>query len=125
MPEYDDKVQWYDACIEKQRSGDLEGAIADLKELSEAHPDDALAQAALSAFYGKQDRFEEAIVHGEKYTELEPEDAFGFTILSSLYQKAGRLKEAEEALMKSRQLTIAAQFEAQQQAQEAEKREGA
>jgi tetratricopeptide (TPR) repeat protein len=121
MAEIKDKVQWYDACIAQQRSGDREGAIDDLKELIEAYPDYALAYAALSAFHGQMDQYDDAIAYGEKYVELEPEDPFGFTTLSSLYQKAGNLPKAEEALMKSRQLTIAAQFEAQQKAQEAEK----
>ena len=100
--------QIYDEAIELQQAGKLEEAVAKLRELVGQDPDFALAHSALSVFYGKLDKYDEAIEHAQKVCDLEPEDSFSFMALSLICQKGGRLQEAEQAQMKARQVQVAA-----------------
>jgi predicted Zn-dependent protease len=95
MPTVD---QRYDEAIELQQQDKLKEAIDSLSALIDEHPDYALAHAALSVFYGKLDRHDEAIEHARKVCELEPDDSFSFMAMSLICQRAGRLGEAEDAL---------------------------
>ena len=90
--------QRYDEAIELQQQGKLEEAMGKLTALIADQPDYALAHAALSVFYGKLGRNDEAVEHGRKVCELEPDDSFSFMAMSLICQRAGRLPEAEEAL---------------------------
>lgn len=90
--------QRYDEAIELQQQGKLEEAIGKLSALIADQPDYALAHAALSVFYGKLGRNDEAVEHARKVCELEPDDSFSFMAMSLICQRAGRLPEAEEAL---------------------------
>ena len=90
--------QRYDEAIELQQQGKLEEAVGKLQALLADQPDYALAHSALSVFYGKLDRHDEAIAHAKKVCELEPDDSFSFMAMSLICQRAGRLPEAEEAL---------------------------
>ena len=100
----------YDEAIQVQQQGDLDGAIARLRDLLAQHPDYALAHGALSVFYSKLEKFDEAIQHAERVCELEPEDPFSFVALSLVCQKAGRIAEAERALRQARQAQAAARY---------------
>ena len=93
-----DADQTYDEAIELKEAGNLEEAIGKLEALIGEHPDYALAHAGLSVFYGKLERHEEAVRHGQKVCELEPDDPFSFMALSMICQKADRTTEAEEAI---------------------------
>jgi predicted Zn-dependent protease len=95
MPTVD---QRYDEAIDLQQAGKLEEALGQLEALIAEQPDYALAHAALSVFYGKLDRPDEAIDHARKVCELEPDDPFSFMAMSLVCQRAGRLPEAEQAL---------------------------
>jgi predicted Zn-dependent protease len=99
----------YDEAIALQQKGDLEGAVGKLHELLKEHPDHALAHAALSVFYSKLEKHDEAVEHGQRVCDLEPEDPFSFVAMSLICQKAGRLQEAEQALMQARMAQFAAQ----------------
>jgi tetratricopeptide (TPR) repeat protein len=90
--------QQYDEAIELQQQGKLEEAVAKLTAILGEQPDYALAHAALSVFYGKLGRHDEAIEHAKKVCELEPDDSFSFMAMSLICQRAGRLPEAEQAL---------------------------
>lgn len=103
------KEAMYDEAIAIQQQGNLEEAVGKLHELLEAHPDYPLAHAALSVFYSKLEKHDEALEHGQKVCELEPEDPFSFVAMSLICQKAGRLREAEQALMEARMAQVAAQ----------------
>ena len=105
MPTVD---QRYDEAIELQQQGKLEEAIGKLSALIADHPDYALGHAALSVFYGKLGRNDEAVEHAKKVCELEPDDSFSFMALSLICQRAGRLPEAEEALGLAMQKQFAA-----------------
>lgn len=100
----------YDQAIATQQKGDLDGAIAQLQSLLAQDANHALAHAALSVFLSKQEKYDEAMQHGQRVCDLEPEDPFSFVALSLICQKAGRIMEAEQALMMARQAQAAAKF---------------
>ncbi len=95
--------EMYDEAIQLQQEGQLEDAVGKLEVLVDQDPSYALAHAALSVFYGKLDKMDEAVAHGKKVCELEPNDPFSHVALSLICQKAGMIGEAEQALMQARQ----------------------
>ncbi len=95
MPTVD---QLYDEAIDLQQAGKLEEAVGKLESLIVDHPDYALGHAALSVFYGKLNRTDEAVEHAQRVCDLEPEDPFSFMAMSLICQRAGRIPEAEQAL---------------------------
>jgi predicted Zn-dependent protease len=95
MPTVD---QRYDEAIELQQAGKLEEAVGKLEQLVAEEPGYALAHAALSVFYGKLDRHDEAVQHAQTVCELEPDDPFSYMAMSLICQKAGRTADAEQAL---------------------------
>ena len=101
------EVQQYDEAIQLQENGQLGEAVAKLEQLAADHPDYALAHAALSVFYQKLERHDEAVEHASKVCELEPEDPFSFVAMSTICQKAGRIAEAERALAQAHQAQMA------------------
>ncbi|MCS7304704.1 MAG: tetratricopeptide repeat protein [Thermoguttaceae bacterium] len=100
-------VEMYDEAIQLQEAGQIEAAIEKLRQLLEQDPQYALAHAALSVFYGKLAKYDEAVHHAQKVCELEPEDPFSYVALSLICQKAGRLSQAEHAMFQARQVQIA------------------
>jgi Flp pilus assembly protein TadD len=88
------KEEMYDEAIALQQRGDVEGSVA---------------HAALSVFYSKLEKHDQAVEHARRVCELEPEDPFSFVAMSLVCQKAGRLSDAEQALMQARQAQFAAQ----------------
>lgn len=95
MPTVD---QLYDEAIALQQADKLDEAVAKLESLVVDHPDYALAHAALSVFYGKLSRHDEAVEHAQRVCELDPDDSFSFMAMSLICQRAGRIPEAEQAL---------------------------
>jgi len=63
MPTVD---QLYDEAIDLQQAGNLGEAVGKLEGLIADHADYALGHAALSVFYGKLDRQDEAVKHAER-----------------------------------------------------------
>ncbi|MCL2742841.1 MAG: hypothetical protein FWE67_03225 [Planctomycetaceae bacterium] len=100
----------YDTCMELHRSGEIGEAKERLIQLTEQHPEFALAFNALGAILKKEGQILQAIQYAEKYCELEPNDAFGFTILSSFCIEAGLRENAEDALMKAQDLRFKEHF---------------
>jgi Flp pilus assembly protein TadD len=90
--------QLYDEAVDLQQAGKLDEAISKLEQLIVTSPDYALAHAGLSVFYGKQDRYAEAVEHAQKVCELEPDDPFSYMSLSMICQRAGMIPQAEEAM---------------------------
>ena len=95
MPTID---QLYDEAIDLQQAGKLDEAVGRLESLIVDHPDYALGHAALSVFYGKLGRYDEAVEHAQRVCDLEPNDPFSFMAMSLICQQAGRIAEAEQAL---------------------------
>jgi Flp pilus assembly protein TadD len=91
-------VQLYDEAIELQQAGKMEEAIGKLEGLIAENADYALGHAALSVYYGKLGRQDEAVEHARKVCELEPDDPFSFMAMSLICQRAGRLPDAEKAM---------------------------
>jgi Flp pilus assembly protein TadD len=106
MPSVD---QLYDEAIDLQQAGKLEEAIGKLESLAVDHPDYALCHAALSVFYGKLGRYDEAVEHAGRVCQLEPDDPFSYMAMSLICQRAGRIPEAEQALGISMEKQWAAQ----------------
>lgn len=100
-------VETYDEAIQLQQAGQTDAAIAKLHELLQQDPKYALAHAALSVFYSRLEKHDEAVEHGQKVCELEPDDPFSFMALSLVCQKAGLIGEAERAMMQARQAQMA------------------
>ena len=88
----------FDEAIAVQQAGNLEGAVAKLQAILTDEPDFPLAHCALSVFYGKLGRHEEAVRHAERLCQIQPEDPFNFISLSIVHQKAGQTAEAEAAM---------------------------
>ena len=109
------EVERYDEAIQLQQDGDIEQAVAKLEALVADHPDYALAHAALSVFYQRLDRNDEAVEHAGKVCDLEPEDPFSFVAMSTICQKAGRIAEAEQALAQAHQAQMAAHRQASEE----------
>ncbi|MFH1268241.1 MAG: hypothetical protein ABIK89_21180 [Planctomycetota bacterium] len=105
MPTVDEA---YDEAIKLQEAGNMEEAVGKLRELLREAPDFPLAHAALSVFFSKLEKHDEAVEHAQKVCDLEPEDPFSFVAMSLVCQKAGRLPEAEQALMQARNAQAAA-----------------
>lgn len=96
--------EMYDQAAELKEQGDLEGAVAKLRELVEADPNYCLAHSALAVHLHKLGQPDDAIGHAIKVTELEPSDPFSFTQLSVIYQRCGRIQEAEDAMAKAHEI---------------------
>lgn len=92
----------YDAADQLKDAGELEEAVAKLKELLAQDPAYALAHSALAVLYGKLKRHDEAVASAQRVCELEPNEAFSFTALSVTYQRAGKIPEAEDAMARAR-----------------------
>ena len=103
--------QRYDEAIELKEAGKLEEAVARLESLAGDQPDFALAHAALSVFYSKMERHEEAIVEAQRVCELDPSDPFSFMAMSLTCQRAGKLAEAEQAMAQAMELQWAVRGE--------------
>ena len=95
MPTADER---YDAAIALQQSGKLAEAVAELERLAADEPQFALAHSALSVFYSRLQRHDDAVAEAQKVCELEPDDPFSFMSMSIICQKAGRIAEAEAAM---------------------------
>lgn len=94
----------YDEAEKLKIEGKLEEAAAKLHAALEQNPQYALAHSNLAVIYGRLQKHEEAIKHGEKVCELEPQDPFSFTAMSVTYQRAGKIQEAEDALARARMM---------------------
>jgi tetratricopeptide (TPR) repeat protein len=78
----------YDEGEKLKDQGNYEAAAAKFEELlqqDEAYP---LAHFALAVVYGKLNRHEDAVRHGQRACELDPEDPFSFTAMSVTFQRA-------------------------------------
>jgi Flp pilus assembly protein TadD len=87
----------YDEAIRIKDTGDLEGAVAKLREVIEVDPRHSDAHSALAVYLQKLGDFDAAIEHANKVVEIAPDDPFSYTQLSVIYMRCNRIPEAEEA----------------------------
>ena len=105
-------VQELYAEAEKLKAeGAHDKAIEKLGELLEMQEDYTLAHLALAILYGKVNRHDDAVKHGQRACELDPEDPFTFTAMSVAFQRAFQgtqnqefIKLAEDAMAKAHML---------------------
>ena len=71
-----------------RNEGKLEEAIAKLNELLKQDSGHALSHLALAVLYGRVNKHEEAVEHGQRACELDPNDPFNFTAMSVTFQRA-------------------------------------
>lgn len=96
----------YDEADRLKEAGDLEGAVAKLREIVAEDDTYALAHSALAVHLQKLGQFDEAIQHAVRVTELEPDDPFSYTQLSVICMRCGRIPQAEDAMAKSREVQM-------------------
>lgn len=97
--------QMWDEAVKLKDQGDLEGAVAKLKEGLALDPNHLLTHQALAVHLQKLHKPDEAIHHALKVTEIDPNDPFSFTQLSVIYQRCGKIQEAEDAMAKAHALS--------------------
>ena len=78
----------YSEAEKLKDDGNLEEAISKLQEIIEQDDSFILAHLTLAVLFGRVNKHEEAVQHGEKACELEPNEAFNFTAMSVTYQRA-------------------------------------
>ena len=83
-----DLTAMYDQADRLKDEGKYEEAIDKLNEVLSEDPNYVLAHLALAVLFGRVNKHEEAVRHGQKACELEPDDAFNFTAMSVTYQRA-------------------------------------
>ncbi len=96
--------EMYDEAIALNDNGNLEGAVAKLREVLAVDEKHLLSHLALAVHLQKLGQPEEAIGHAIKVTELDPADPFSFTQLSVIYQRCGKIQEAEDAMAKAHEI---------------------
>lgn len=97
-------VELYDEASKLKGAGNLEGAVAKLKEILAVEPNYVLAHQALGVHLQKLGHIDEAIKHATRVSELEPNDPFSFTQLSVILQRCGKIPEAEAAMAQAHML---------------------
>ena len=78
----------YSEAEKLKDAGNLEESISKLQEIIEQDDSFILAHLTLAVLYGRVNKHEEAVQHGEKACELEPDEPFNFTAMSVTYQRA-------------------------------------
>jgi Flp pilus assembly protein TadD len=94
----------YDEAHALKEAGDLEGAVAKLKEILAIDANHSLTHSALAVHLQRLGKPEEAMVHAKKVVELDPNDPFAYQQLSVISQRCGLIQEAEDAMEKGHQV---------------------
>lgn len=76
--------------------GKIDEAIEKLQQVLAIDPNHVLTHLALAVLYGRVDKHDLAIEHGEKACQLEPTEAFNFTAMSVTYQRAWQGTQKQE-----------------------------
>ena len=83
-----DLTAMYDEADKLKDEGKHDEAIEKLKAVLAEDENYTLAHLALAVLYGRINKHEDAVRHGQKACELEPEEAFNFTAMSVTFQRA-------------------------------------
>ncbi len=110
MPTPDDLYREHEKL---KAAGDYDNALAKLNEAIELDPAFVDGHLALAVLYGKLNRHEEAVQHGEQACRLAPNEPFNYTALSVTYQRAWQgtqdyiyIQKAEDAKAKAQMLEM-------------------
>ncbi|WJW76796.1 tetratricopeptide repeat protein [Thiohalobacter sp. IOR34] len=103
LAEYPDNVDLrYARALLAEKMDDLALAESDLRQIIEAHPENAHALNALGyTLADRTDRFEEALSYIEKAYKLSPEEPAILDSLGWVHYRLGNLDEAEKWLRKA------------------------
>lgn len=96
--------EMYDEAVELKNQGDLEAAVAKLREILEIDPEHIDTHSALAVYLQKMGQFEQSIEHAKRVCEIAPNDPFSHTQLSVIYVKCGLIQEAEDARAKAHEV---------------------
>ena len=88
--------EMYNEAEKLKDDGQLDEAIAKLKQLLETDPSHVLSHLALAVIYGRVGKHDLAIEHGRRACELDPSDAFNFTAMSVTFQRAWQGTQKQE-----------------------------
>ena len=91
----------YSEAEKLKDDGNLEEAISKLQAIIEQDDTFILAHLTLAVLFGRVNKHEEAVQHGEKACELEPNEAFNFTAMSVTYQRAFAGTQNHEFIQKA------------------------
>ena len=91
----------YDEATTLKEEGNLEAAVAKLKEVLAEDEGFVQAHTALAVHLQKLGHNEEALAHAKKVVELDPDDPFSHAQLSVISQRYGNIEAAEDALERS------------------------
>jgi tetratricopeptide (TPR) repeat protein len=91
----------YSEAEKLKDDGNLEEAISKLQAIIEQDDSFILAHLTLAVLFGRVNKHEEAVQHGEKACELEPNEAFNFTAMSVTYQRAFAGTQNHEFIQKA------------------------
>ena len=94
-------MQLYKEAEKLKDEGKLEEAIAKLNDLLESDDKHVLSHLALAVLYGRVDKHDQAVSHGEKACELDAKDPFNFTAMSVTYQRAWQGTQKQEFIQKA------------------------
>ena len=78
----------YNQAEKLKDEGKHEEAITILNQIIEQEEGFVLAHLALAVLYGRVNKHDDAVRHGERACELEPTEPFNFTAISVTYQRA-------------------------------------
>ena len=86
----------YSEADKLKDNGQLDEAIAKLNEALEIDANHVISHLALAVLYGRVNKHEDAVRHGQKACELEPDEAFNFTAMSVTFQRAWQGTQKQE-----------------------------
>ncbi len=89
-------------AIDKQRAGDLEGAVAKYRDFLKVHPEAAVIHSNLGAALAGLGRFEEAVAEYQIALKQAPSAPGAALNLALAYYKMGRIGDAADQLAKVR-----------------------
>ena len=101
----------YAEAEQLKEEGKLEDCVAKLTEVLEADESHVLSHLTLAVVYGRMNRHEEAVKHGQRACELDGTDPFNFTAMSVTFQRAFQgtqnsqfIQMAEDAMARAQML---------------------
>ncbi len=90
-----------DQGFDHYAKGEMDEAIAVLKQAITADANYLEAHRTIAMAYGKKGMLDEAIAAANRMIEIDPSDNLAYVSLSIFLQRQGKVPEAEEAMAKA------------------------
>lgn len=91
-------------AMQKQRAGDLEGAVPGFRQFLASHPKEVAVRSNLGVMLAHLGRYDEAIVEYKQAADLDPNNGGILLNLGLAFYKSGRISEAVPAFSHARNL---------------------